>query len=179
MKIQKYILPLALASAAAVAAGFAFKRTIPAHAKAVRPFDLERYLGTWYEIARFDYYWERHMDHVTATYSMNDDGSIRVDNKGYDQKKDAWAESVGKAKPVSDPTEAKLKVSFFGPFYAGYNVIAIDPDYRHALVLGEKTSYLWLLSRDQSMPEDIKNEYLRKAATLGCQIDKLVWTKQG
>jgi apolipoprotein D and lipocalin family protein len=179
MKAQKFILPLALASGAAiVAAGLALKRSIPKNAKAVKPFDLKKYLGTWYEIARFDYLWEKHMDHVTATYSLNEDGSIRVDNKGYDHKKDKWEESVGKAKPVDDPKEAKLKVSFFGPFYAGYNVIAIDKDYRHALVLGEKTDYLWLLSRDKDMPDSIKDKYMKKAAALGCDIDKLVWTKQ-
>jgi apolipoprotein D and lipocalin family protein len=118
------------------------------------------------------------MDHVTATYSLNSDGTIRVDNKGYNHKKDKWEESVGKAKPVADKTEAKLKVSFFGPFYAGYNVIAIDKDYTNALVLGETTSYLWLLSRNKTMPEDTKRNYLQKAKALGCDVDKLVWTSQ-
>lgn len=151
---------------------------IPKGVEAVKGFDQKKYLGTWYEIARLDYKWEKGLDHVSATYSLNDNGSVRVENKGYDVKKDQWKESVGRAKPVDDPTEGRLKVSFFGPFYAGYNVVAIDTNYRYALVIGGKTDYMWLLSREKTIPEDIKQQYLKKARDLGVQTDKLLWVNQ-
>lgn len=152
-------------------------KTIPKGAKAVSPFDKEKYLGKWYEIARFDYRFERNLNNVTATYSLKDNGTIKVDNKGYDYKKDKWKESIGKAKPAGDPKEAKLKVSFFGPFYAGYNVIAIDKDYKYALVAGESLDYLWLLSRETIMPEDIKQNYLAIAKSIGYDTSKLIWVE--
>jgi apolipoprotein D and lipocalin family protein len=151
---------------------------IPEHARAVLNFDLRRYLGRWYEIARLDYFWEKNLDNVTATYSLKENGDVKVDNKGWDYKQHKWKESVGKAKPVGDPKEAKLKVSFFGPFYAGYNVIALDKDYQYALVIGGSTDYMWILSRMKTMPEEVKNEYVEKARALGYPVDKLIWVKQ-
>ena len=88
--------------------------TIPKGATAVKPFEQERYLGTWYEIARLDYSWEKNLDNVTAKYSLKPDGDIRVDNQGYNYKKEKQERSIGKAKPVKDPKEGRLKVSFFG-----------------------------------------------------------------
>jgi len=153
------------------------RQTIPKGAIAVRPFNKEKYLGKWYEIARFDYRFEENLNNVTATYSLNDDGTIRVDNRGYDVEKNKWKESIGKAKPGGDPDEAKLKVSFFGPFYAPYNVIAIDDDYKYALVAGKNLDYLWLLSREKTMPENIKVDYIKKAQQLGYKTEKLVWVE--
>lgn len=143
----------------------------------VKPFDQKKYLGKWYEIARLDYSWERNLDNVTATYSLRDDGKIKVDNKGYDVKKGTWEESIGKAVPVSDPEEGRLKVSFFGPFYSGYNVVAVDDAYQYALVAGESTKYLWVLSREKMIPESVKQRYLKKAQTLGYNTDALIWVK--
>jgi len=151
--------------------------SIPKGLKAVHPFDLNKYLGTWYEIARFDYSFERNMNNVTATYSMRKDGLIKVDNKGYDTVKQKWKQSVGKAKPANDPQTAMLKVSFFGPFYAGYNVIAIDPDYQYALIAGDNLNYLWILSRTPNLPAEVKENYLRLAQGAGYKIDKLIWVK--
>lgn len=180
MKYKKEYIALGLAGAtiAAIAIGFSSCVSIPRGAKAVSPFQTDKYLGTWYEIARFDFKFEKDLDHVTATYSLNDDKSIRVDNKGYSVKEKKWKESIGKAKLTGNGLEGRLKVSFFGPFYAGYNVIAIDPDYRYALVAGNNLDYLWLLSREKSMPETVKNDYLAKATALGYNVQKLVWTKQ-
>ncbi len=152
--------------------------TIPKGAVAVKPFDSKKYLGKWYEIARFDYRFEKNMDNVTAHYSLNDDGTIRVANRGHKYTTGEWKESTGVAKFVDDTTEAKLKVSFFRPFYAGYNVIAIDDNYTWALVAGKNLDYLWLLSRDKTMPENIKDDYLQKARLLGYDTKKLVWVKQ-
>jgi apolipoprotein D and lipocalin family protein len=153
-------------------------KTIPKGATAVKPFNQQKYLGTWYEIARLDYKYERNLDHVTAEYGLKPNGMISVTNKGFNYKKQTWEESKGKAKPVSDPQEAKLKVSFFGPFYAGYNVIAIDDAYQYALVAGKNTSYLWLLSRGKTMPEEVKTDFLKQARAIGYDTDKLVWVKQ-
>ncbi len=143
----------------------------------VRPFDKKKYLGKWYEIARLDYFWERNLDNVTATYSLDEAGRIKVDNKGYDTLKGKWKQSIGKAKSVADPQEGRLKVSFFGPFYAGYNVVAVDEEYKYALVAGENTKYLWLLSREKNIPEKITGEYLEKARSLGYNTDQLIWVK--
>lgn len=152
--------------------------SIPKGARAIRPFKKYKYLGTWYEIARMDFKFERDLEKVTANYSLKDDDVIKVVNRGYNAKKGEWKESIGKAKLVGDSTEARLKVSFFGPFYAGYNVIAIDPDYQYALVAGNNLKYLWLLSRDKTMPKPVIDQYLKKAAALGYNVKDLVWTRQ-
>lgn len=107
---------------------------IPKGAAAIHPFDAEKYLGTWYEIARFDYRFEKNLNNVTATYSKRPDGNLKVDNKGYDTLKKQWRQSIGEARFVTTSDEARLKVSFFKPIWAGYNVIDIDADYRYALV---------------------------------------------
>ncbi|MCH5597215.1 lipocalin family protein [Niabella ginsengisoli] len=153
-------------------------RNIPKGITAISNFQQERYLGKWYEIARFDFRFEKNMSHVTAEYLLNDDGSIKVINSGYDFKKYKRKQSIGKAKFVGDEDVAMLKVSFFGPFYAGYNVIAIDENYQYALVCGKNRKYLWLLSRDKTMPEPIKDKYLAVAKRAGFDISDLVWTKQ-
>jgi apolipoprotein D and lipocalin family protein len=154
---------------------FSFGQSIPKNAMAVKPFSLEKYLGTWYEIARFDYRFEKNLDNVTATYSLRKDGKIKVDNKGRDYVTQKWKQSVGKAKLAGEKDEAKLKVSFFGPFYSGYNVITIDANYQYALVIGKSKKYMWILSRTKKIPREIKAEYLQKAKTIGCDIDQLIW----
>src|SRR5690554_4456728 len=128
-------------------------KTIPDGAVAVTSFDANRYLGKWYEIARLDHRFEKNLSNVTAEYSLNSDGSIRVVNSGYHTVKEEWKEAVGKAKFVESPEIAKLKVSFFGPFYSGYNVIALDGNYTYALVVGKSPKYLWILSRETTIPE--------------------------
>jgi len=149
--------------------------SIPEGATAV-PFNKSRYLGKWYEIARFDFKFERNLNNVTATYSLNADGSIRVENRGFDTVKKEWKEAIGKAKFVKDDGVARLKVSFFGPFYSGYNVIALDPDYQYALIAGNNLDYLWILSRTTSIPDDVKSAYLEQARRIGYDTSKLIWT---
>ena len=173
---MKAFLRIAAALAFGVGAIVISSANIPEKATVVKPFDQQKYLGTWHEIARLDYKWEKNLDNVTAT-SLKENGDIRVDNKGYNTKKNKWQQSIGKAKPVSDPNEGKLKVSFFGPFYSGYNVIAIDKDYKYALVAGDNTKYLWILSREKTIPENVKKEYLKKAEDIGYNTGNLVWVK--
>jgi apolipoprotein D and lipocalin family protein len=150
---------------------------IPKGATAVTNFNAEKYLGKWYEIARFDYKFEKNMDNVTATYSQNPNGTIRVDNKGYDYIKKEWKESIGEAKFVNEKSEARLKVSFFKPIWAGYNVIDIDDGYRYALVAGSSLKYLWILSRNKEIPESIRLRFLEKAKKIGYNTDDLIWVK--
>lgn len=152
--------------------------TIPNGVVAVKPFYKERYLGKWYEIARKDFRFERDLSNTTAEYSLNNNGTIKVDNRGYNTKKEKWVNAIGKAKFVGDENIAMLKVSFFGPFYSGYNVIAIDEEYKYALVAGKSLKYLWILSRETTIPVDIKDKYLKIAESVGYNTADLVWTKQ-
>lgn len=154
-----------------------FRRNIPKNVTAVKNFKKEKYLGKWYEIARFDYSYERNLNNTSAEYSLNKDGTIRVINKGYDYKQNKMKVARGEAKFAGPATEGKLKVSFFKPFYSGYNVIAIDEDYKNALVAGRNLNYLWLLSREKNMPQKIKEEYLRIAESFGYDISKLIWVQ--
>lgn len=152
-------------------------RSIPKGAVAVKPFDSKMYLGKWYEIARLDFRFEKNLNNTTADYSFNKDGSIRVVNRGYNYKTNKWKEAIGKAKFRSSPDEGQLKVSFFGPFYSGYNVLAIDYEYKYALIAGKNLNYLWLLSREKTMPENIKEGYLKKASDLGYNVSELIWVE--
>lgn len=151
--------------------------SIPKGATAIKPFKKDKYLGKWFEIARMDFKFEKDLNNVTASYSIQNDGTIKVDNRGYNYIKKEWKQSVGKAKFVNEENEARLKVSFFGPFYAGYNVIEIDKDYQYALVAGNSLDYLWILSRTPTIPEEVKTAYLKKAKEIGYKIEDLVWTK--
>lgn len=159
----------------AVMFGFLSCATIPKKAVAVKPFDKEKYLGKWYEIARFDFKFEKNLENTTAEYSINENGSIKVDNNGYDTIKKKWKQAIGKAKFVENDNIAKLKVSFFGPFFSGYNVIAIDEEYNYALIAGKNLDYLWILSRETSIPENVKTNYLKIAKEIGYDTSRLLW----
>lgn len=151
--------------------------TIPKGAVAVKSFNKEKYLGKWYEVARLDFKYERNLNNTTAEYSLNDNGTIKVDNKGYNTIKGKWEQAIGKAKFVGEESVAMLKVSFFGPFYSGYNVIAIDTNYKYALVAGASLKYLWILSRKTTIPDNIKEEYLKIAEEIGYNTNDLLWIK--
>ena len=151
--------------------------TIPEGVHAIKPFNKAKYLGKWYEIARFDFRFERNLNNTTAQYSVNDNGSVKVVNRGYDYEKKQWKEAIGVAKFVGNEDVAMLKVSFFRPFYGGYNVIAIDNEYKYALVCGNNFSYLWILSRETTIPEDIKQNYLTIAKNLGFNTSELIWVE--
>ncbi len=144
----------------------------------VKNFDADRYLGQWYEVARFDFKFEKDLKNVTANYSKREDGKIKVLNKGFNTVKNEWKESEGKAKFAGSENEAALKVSFFGPFYSEYNVVQLDPEYKTALIFGESTDYIWILSRTKTISEDTKKKYLDFATKHGYDLSKLVWTVQ-
>jgi apolipoprotein D and lipocalin family protein len=152
---------------------------IPENVTPVDNFRLEKYLGKWYEIARLDHSFERSLTRVTATYSLRDDGGVRVLNRGYSEKEKTWKEAEGKAYFVQRPDQGYLKVSFFGPFYGSYIVFELDHEnYQYSLVSGPDKSYLWILARDPVMRDDLKNILLAKAATLGFDTSKLIFAKQ-
>lgn len=151
--------------------------SIPKNAKAVQNFDINKYLGSWYEIARFDFRFEKDLNNVMAQYSLNDKNNVDVVNSGYNYKKEEWVKANGVAKFRGDKNSAALKVSFFGPFYSGYNVIALDENYRYALVAGKSLKYLWILSREKSIPENVKKDYLKIAQDIGYDTSKLIWVE--
>lgn len=159
---------------------------IPDNVKPVDNFKIKKYLGKWYEIARLDHSFERGLTHVTAEYSLRDDGGVRVLNRGYSAEKGTWKEAEGKAYFVKGPDLGYLKVSFFGPFYGSYIVFALnedndndEEDYRYALVCGSDKSYLWILARSPTLEEDITRSLLQKAAASGFDTGKLIFVDQG
>ena len=140
----------------------------------VAVLDLNRYLGEWYEIARFDHSFERGVERAKAKYSLKDDGTIEVVNSGIKDGKPKTA--IGKGKTTDTP--GLLRVSFFGPFYADYRVMLIDKDYSHALVGSGSADYLWILSRTPRWPEAAKFELLAEAQRRGYDAGKLIWVEQ-
>lgn len=150
----------------------------PQGVQAVENFSVDRYLGTWYEIARLDNRFERGLEHITATYVRNPDGSVKVINQGFSSTQQQWRKSIGKAKFLDSPHRAALKVSFFWPFYAGYHVIALDQEYRYALVAGPSRNYLWLLSRTPKLENEKTESLLKIARELNYPVDNLIWVKQ-
>lgn len=149
---------------------------VPQGVQVVTSFDLQRYEGKWYEIARLDHSFERGLSDVNAVYSRQDDGSVRVLNRGYDPVKQAWREAVGRALFIGEPTVGSLKVSFFGPFYGGYHIMALDQrDYRWSMVIGPDRDYLWILARQPTLPDEIKQQLLQQAEKAGIDTRRLIW----
>lgn len=178
MKTQNIFLITASVLAAGGMIAMQSCQSMPKGATPVNHLDSKKYLGKWYEIARFDFKHEKDLNQVTAEYQLNDDGTINVLNKGYDFIKNEWKSSEGKAKFVENDSVGRLKVSFFGPFYAPYNIISVDEEYQYALVFGKNTDYVWMLSRDTQIPEHIKQKYLRLMRESGYDLDRLVWVDQ-
>lgn len=145
----------------------------------VTGFELQRYLGSWYEIARLDHSFERGMTRVTADYSLNDDGSVKVVNRGYLAAEDEWREATGKAKFVGAEDVGHLKVSFFGPFYGGYVIYELDHQgYQYAFVTSYNRDYLWLLARKPQVSEALKQQFIKQADALGFDTGALIWVDQ-
>src|SRR5690554_1374191 len=152
---------------------------VPEGVKPVKPFELDRYLGRWYEIARLDHRFERGLSEVSADYSRNADGSVRVLNRGYSKAEAKWKEAGGKARFVATPTEGFLKVSFFGPFYASYIIFALDQEhYNYAMISGPDTSYLWILARQPTLEQETVDKLLEQARQLGFDPDALIFVAQ-
>ena len=149
---------------------------VPSGVTVVDGFELERYLGTWYEIARLDHSFQRGLSQVTAQYSLRDDGTIDVLNRGYHDAKETWKSARAVARPAGDPTVGSLRVSFFWPFWADYHIIALDKeDYQYAMVTSSTRNYLWILSRTPELDEQILSDLLAKAKAWDYPIDELIY----
>ena len=145
----------------------------------VTPFDITRYAGKWFEVARLDHSFERGLTDVSATYRLQTDGSVQVINRGFATDKGEWKQVDGKALFTGDANRASLKVSFFGPFYGGYHVIALDQQgYRWSMVIGPTRDYVWILARDRQLPASVREQLVAKARQLGVEVDKLIWVEQ-
>lgn len=152
---------------------------VPASVEPVQGFDLNRYLGKWYEIARLDHSFEEGLDNVTAVYSLRDDGGVNVVNRGFLSKDDVYQEAEGRAYFVNDSDEGYLKVSFFRPFYASYVIFELDQDgYQYAFVSGPDTSFLWLLSRTPTVEQALLDHFIETSASLGFDTEELIFPIQ-
>lgn len=151
---------------------------VPEGVVPVSGFELQRYLGRWYEIARLDHSFERGLSKVTADYSLREDGGVTVINRGFDAKQQTWDEAEGKAYFIGPADVGQLKVSFFGPFYGSYNIIELDrTDYQYALVAGPDRSYLWLLARTPVLAQEVVDSLVAKAGDLGFATDELIFVE--
>lgn len=145
---------------------------------AVQDFELDRYLGKWYEIARLDHSFERGLSNITAQYSLRDDGGVKVINSGFSKEDNEWQQAEGKAYFVDETDSGHLKVSFFGPFYGSYIVFELEKkDYQYAFVSGPDTSYLWLLARTPQVDEKITEQFVKRSQELGFDTSKLIYVE--
>lgn len=145
----------------------------------VRDFQADRYLGAWYEIARLDHSFERGLTDVSAVYTRRPDGGIDVLNRGFDPVKGAWREARGRAYFLEGPEVGSLKVSFYGPFYGGYHVMALDPNYSWSMVAGPDHGYFWILARTPSLPDALLARIQEQARQAGFNLDGLVRVSHG
>jgi apolipoprotein D and lipocalin family protein len=152
---------------------------MPREVTPVSDFELQRYLGKWYEIARLDHSFERGLVNVSAEYSRREDGGVAVLNRGYSPEDGEWKQAEGKAYFVEGPEKAYLKVSFFGPFYGSYVVFDLDREnYRYAFVSGPDRSYLWFLSRSPTVEPALIERFVREAKRRGFDTEGLIFVGQ-
>ena len=178
---NKWLVAAGFGTVAAATAAYLFwpKKGTPGNASVVQPFDLERYLGKWYEIARLPNKVEDGVQSLTETYTRGDDGLVNVITRAFDIQKKLWVKAAGSIKLAARQNLGKLKVSYFGPFYFAYNILDIDDGYRWALVSGSSLNQLWILSRETTIPEVIKERFLHHARGVGFDIDQLEWPATG
>jgi apolipoprotein D and lipocalin family protein len=151
---------------------------VPKNLEPVQAFELDRYLGEWYEIARLDHSFERGLENVTAKYSLRKGGGLSVINRGFSSKKNKWKTAEGKAFFINNSDEGYLKVSFFGPFYGTYAIFELDKEnYEYAFVSGPDLSYLWLLSRTPKLDKKVIDRFIKKSKQLGFAVDELIFVK--
>jgi len=151
---------------------------VPKGLEPVSGFQVDRYLGTWFEIARLDHSFERNLTHVSARYGKGADGAITVANRGFNPESGKWKTIEGVAHLIGDQAVGSLKVSFYGPFYGGYHIIELDKEaYRYAMVSGPSRSYLWILAREKTLDHDILSSLVEKAHRWGFDTERLVYVK--
>lgn len=153
--------------------------SVPEGITPVTGFEAQKYLGTWYEVVRYDNNFEENLIAVTATYSERDDGGIKVLNRGWDTQEQAWREAEGKAYFVGEPTVGSLKVSFFGPFYSAYNIFELDDGYQYALVTGSDRDYFWMLTREPNPTDERIEQLIAVAQNNGFERSQMTFVDQG
>ena len=145
---------------------------------AVNGFELDRYLGKWYEIARLDHSFERGLNNISAEYTLREDGGVKVINSGFSKEDNAWRQAEGKAYFVNGTDSGHLKVSFFGPFYGSYVIFELDKEnYQYAFVSGPDNSYLWLLARQPELDKQIIEKFIQRSQQLGFDTSKLIFVE--
>ncbi|WP_348827000.1 lipocalin family protein [Halomonas sp. RT37] len=152
---------------------------LPSGTQPIDDFALEDYLGRWYEIARFDHSFEEGLDCVTADYATRDDGGIQVINRGVDLSKGEPDVAEGKAYLLEEDNVGRLKVSFFGPFYASYNILALDDAGQWSLVTGPDRDYLWILARSPQLDDATYRSLVQRAQDLDYPVEELIEVEQG
>ncbi|MBN3494638.1 lipocalin family protein [Vibrio neptunius] len=151
---------------------------MPSEVKPVQNFDINRYMGNWYEIARLDHSFERGLSKVTAQYSLKDDGGVKVINRGFNAQLNEWKEAQGKAYFVRDSDQGYLKVSFFGPFYGSYVVFELEKDnYDYAFVSGPDNEYLWLLARSNTVEQAVIDKFISMSNERGFDTSRLIFVE--
>lgn len=148
---------------------------VPDGIEPIDNFELNRYLGDWYEIARLDHSFERGLEAVKAEYSLRDDGGIRVINSGRDSKSQVAQQAEGRAYFMEEPNLGHLKVSFFGPFFGSYVIFELDENYQYAFIAGNNRDYLWLLARTPEVSEELIDQFISRASLLGFDTSQLIF----
>ena len=149
--------------------------SVPEGVVPVNNFELDRYLGRWYEVARLDHSFERDLEAVTAEYVTRDDGGIKIINSGRNIDSGEMQQAEGRAYFVEDPSKGHLKVSFFGPFFGSYVIFELDQDnYQYAFIAGNTTDYLWLLSRSPKVSKELLEQFKDSASNLGFNLEDLI-----
>lgn len=176
MKKERWLLATLAGAGVGAMVYSLLSRDFPHGAIPVKPFNMNRYLGKWYEIARLPNAVEKNLKSLTEEYSAIGEDKFKVVTKAYNFKKGKWKEATGTIRFAGTEDVGMLKVSYLGPFYMSYNVLAVDADYRYALVSGSGLDYLWILSREMTIPDDIKSRFLSTAWKIGFKVEELEWT---
>ncbi|MDN4501748.1 lipocalin family protein [Alteromonadaceae bacterium BrNp21-10] len=151
---------------------------MPELVKPVANFELNNYLGKWYEIARLDHSFEKGLNRVSAEYSLKSDGGVNVLNRGFSEADNKWQEAQGKAYFVDSNNQGYLKVSFFGPFYGSYVIFELDhKGYQYAFVSGPNSDYLWLLARTPSVAPEIIQKFISMSKERGFNTNNLIYVQ--
>jgi len=144
--------------------------------KTVEKVDLNSYLGTWYEIARYEHFFEKGCLDVNATYTLREDNKIKVLNSC--KLEDGELKEAEGVAYATDESYSKLKVSFFRPFYGDYQILLLDENYKYAVIGEPSREYFWILSRTKKLDEKIVQRVLKEMPKLGYNPSLLIWTPQ-
>ncbi len=169
----------ALLGLSALALYRAAQRTgIPRGVQPLRPFDLQRLLGRWYEVARIEHGVERSLSNTSVDYTLRPDGRVQVLKRGYHPVSGRWREARGVAEPLTGADTAHLQLSFMWPMHSSHIVFALDEDHRTALICGPSHDHLWLLARSPQLRPTVRAGLLEQARAAGFDTGRLQWVDQ-